>query len=151
SQITGIVRRDISFGTVKGLRITGTAGANIGVERVVLFDQNDDYVTIATRLTNLSGGPLGNLATLENLDPDQDYASSSTYKTANDVVLGGKFVRASGPGSNLTIGLGSTDSRNVVSAEGIDNRNPYDIILSPLDPNGAVDDVALAQVFNFGT
>jgi Bacterial pre-peptidase C-terminal domain/Bacterial Ig-like domain len=145
SQITGITKQDISSGTLKGLRIVGTAGASVRIERVVVFNQNDDYVTIATRLTNLSGAALSNVATLENYDPDQ---LSST--TLNDVVLSGKFVRASAS-SGLTMGIGSIDSRSVVSAEGFDNRNPFDIINSPADPNGASGDIAIAQAFNFGS
>ena len=151
SQITGISRRDISSGSTKGLRIVGVAGTSVQVERVVLFNQGDDFVTIATRLTNLSGTSLSNVATLENIDADQDFATASVYTTANDVVLGGKFVHAYGSSSNLAVGLGSTDGRSVVSAEGFDNRDPFLIINSPADPNGAITDIAIAQAFNFGT
>ena len=123
SQITDITRQDISAGTLKGLRIVGTAGGAVRVERVVFFDEDDDFVTIATRLTNLSGSPLANVATLENLDPDQDFNSFGTFSTSNDVVLGGEFVRASGPISDLTGGLGSADPLSGVSAAGFFNTN----------------------------
>src|SRR5262249_3546542 len=90
------------------------------------------------------------VATLENIDPDQDQPTFGTFSTVNDVVLGGQFVRGSGPTSGLTVGLGSADARCAVSAEGFDNRNPFDIINSPVDPNEANADIAIAQAFNFG-
>src|SRR6185295_9583567 len=147
SQITGVTMQNLSAGNLKGMRIVGTAGGSVRVERVVLFNQDDDFVTIATRLTNLSTSTVTNVATLENLDPDQN----STV-TLNDVVLSGKFVRATAStGGTLTIGLGSADSRSTVSAEGFDNRNPFDIINSPADPNNASGDIGIAQAFNFGS
>lgn len=146
SQITGITIQNLSSGSLKGVRIVGMAGSNVKVERIVMFNQDDDFVTIATRLTNLSGSILANVASLENLDPDQ-----MNFSTSNDVVLGNKFVRATAPSNGLTIGLGSQDSRSVVSAEGFDNRNPFDIINSPVDPNGASGDIGIAQAFNFGS
>src|SRR5262249_39578126 len=147
----GITLQDLSSGTLKGLRIVGTAGGTVRGERVVVFNQNDDFVTIATRLTNLSGAALTGVGPLEDLDPDPGHKPFGNFSTLNDVVLGGQFVRASGPSSNLTVGLGSTDPRSVVSAEGFDNRNPFDIINSPVDPNGASGDIAIAQAFNFGS
>ncbi len=146
TQITGITRQDVSFGAIKGMRIVGMAGPSVRVERVVLFNQGDDFVSVNTRLTNLSGSTVNNVSTMENLDADQEAAA-----TSNDVVLEGKFVRATGTGSGLTIGLGSPDSRSVVSAEGLINLDPFAIINTPVDPNGAVADIAIAQAFNFGS
>lgn len=144
SEISIVAMQDISSGDMLGLRIVGIAG-DLQVERIVVFNQNDDFVTIATRLTNLSGAALNNVATLENLDPDQE-----NYSTSNDVVLNGQFVRASGEATGLTIGLGSTDPRSVVSAGGFENRDPFEIINFPQDPNGAPGDIAIAQAFNYG-
>ncbi len=150
SQITGIVRQDVSSGPLHGLKITGFAGPSVRVERVVVFNTNDDFLTIATRLTNVGSGAVSNVATLENIDPDQDFNNFGDFGTLNDVVLGGQFVRASGPEDALTVGLGSADPRSVVSAEGFFNTNPFDIINSPEDPNGAYGDIAINQAFNFG-
>jgi hypothetical protein len=137
------------------VRIVGTVGGNIQIERVVLFNEDDEFATVATRLTNLTGSTLSGVAWLENLDPDQGFPLIGDFSTFNDVVLGGQFVRADAttPGfpGGLTIGLGSTDSRRVVSAEGFDNRDPFEIINSPVDPNGASADIAIALGVNFGS
>src|SRR5207248_835362 len=74
---------------------------------------------------------------------------------ANDVVSGGRLVRASAfPAAypdGLTIGLGSADGRSAFSAEGFFNTDPFEIINSPVDPNGHVDDIAINGAFNFGS
>jgi hypothetical protein len=59
-------------------------------------------------------------------------------------------VRADNAGG-LTIGLGSADPRRVVSAQGFDNRDPFEIINSPIDPEGAFEDIGINLAFNFGT
>ena len=151
SQITVTSIQDVSSGNLRGVKITGTAGSALRVERVVLFNVDDDFVTIGTRLTNLGSTTVNNVATLENVDPDQDFDTFGDYQTSNDVVLGGHLVWAKGPTSGLTIGLGSANPGNVVSSEGFDNRNPFDIINSPVDPNGATSDIAICQAFNMGS
>lgn len=147
---------DLSSGTLRGARIVGLVGGNLQLERVVLFQQGDEYATIATRLTNVGATPLSNVAWLENLDPDQGepLGADTGFATYNDVVLGGRLVRATAypaayPGG-LTIGLGSADSRAVTSAEGFFVTDPYAVINSPEDPNGAVDDIAINTAFDFG-
>jgi Bacterial pre-peptidase C-terminal domain len=155
SQIVIASKENLSLGSRRGVRIVGTAGDNLKVERIVVFNDTDEFVTVATRVTNLSVSGLLAVATLENLDPDQGSSLGLTANTNNDVVLGGQLVRAdvkngTYPGG-LTIGLGSTDPRRVVSAEGFDNRNPFDIINSPEDPNGAPGDIGIALAVNLGT
>jgi hypothetical protein len=151
----GVTLEDLSSGTLRGVRIVGTVGGSLLMERVIVFNQDDEFATIATRLTNTSGATIDNVAWLENLDPDQGEPLGFDFVTFNDVVLGGAFVRADAqtidyPGG-LTIGLGSADTRRVVSAEGFDNRNPYEIITSPVDPNGSSDDIGINLAFDFGT
>src|SRR5262249_28810375 len=43
------------------------------------------------------------------------------------------------------------DPRRVVSAEGFDVRDPFEIIDSPVDPNGALADIAINLAFNYGS
>lgn len=150
SQIAITELKDVSAGSFRGVKVTGIAGGNLRVERVVGFNTGDDHVTIQTRLTNVGAVAMANVATLENIDPDPDSIAFGNPSTLNDVVLANEFVRASGPSSGLTVGLGSADSRRVVSAEGFDNRNPFDIINSPADPNGASGDIGIALAFNVG-
>jgi hypothetical protein len=146
---------DISSGSFHGVRAMGVVGGNLLLERVVAFKDGDEFATVATRLTNLSGTTVNNVAWLENLDPDQGQPFTGDFATSNDVVLGGQLVRASVslpayPGG-LTIGLGSADSRRVVSADGFDNRDPFAIIDNPQDPNGAIQDIAINMAFNYGS
>ena len=141
---------DLSSGVFHGVRIVGTVGSGLQLERVIAFSHGDQFATIATRLTNTSGGTINNVAWLENLDPDQGEPLGYGFETFNDVVLGGQFVRADNAGG-LTIGLGSADARRVVSAQGFDNRDPYEIINFPSDPNGAFEDIGINLAFNFGT
>src|SRR5262249_17759309 len=115
---------NLSSGSFRGVRITGTVGGNLFLERVIAFHEGDEFATVATRLTNLGPAALTGVAWLENLDPDQGQPTTGSFSTNNDVVLGGELVRASAitpafPGG-LTIGLGSPDPRRVVSAEGFD-------------------------------
>jgi len=149
-----VTKEDLSSGAFHGVRIVGTIGGSLQLERVIAFSDGDEFVTIASRLTNLTGTTLNNLAWLENLDPDQGQPITGDFSTFNDVVLGGQLVRADAttpafPGG-LTIGLGSADPRRVVAAEGFDNRDPFQIINFPADPNGAAGDIAIALAFNFG-
>jgi hypothetical protein len=150
-----VTLEDLSSGTFRGVRIVGTVGSGLQLERVIAFSHNDEFATIATRLTNVSGATISNVAWLENLDPDQGYPLIGDFSTFNDVVLGGQFVRADAqvpdfPGG-LTIGMGSADARRVVSAQGFDNRDPFEIINFPSDPNGAFEDIGINLAFNFGT
>jgi subtilisin family serine protease len=141
---------DLSSGAFRGVRIVGTVGGGLQLERVIAFGQNDEFATIATRLTNTSGATISDVAWLENLDPDQGEPLGWGFETYNDVVLGGQFVRADSAGG-LTIGLGSADARRVVSAQGFDNRDPFEIINAPWDPDGALEDIGINLAFNFGT
>jgi len=146
--------QNLSSGGFHGVRIVGTVGGVLQLERVVAFNNNDEFATIATRLTNLTSSTIDNVASLENDDPDQGFAFGLGYATYNDVVLGGQLVRADArpsafPGG-LTIGLGSVDPRRVVSADGFDNRDPFQIINHPVNPGGAYADIAINLAFNFG-
>ncbi|HEX5102909.1 MAG TPA: S8 family peptidase, partial [Pirellulaceae bacterium] len=141
---------DLSLGTFRGVRIVGNVGGGLQLERVIAFSQDDEFATIATRLTNTSGGTIDNVAWLENLDPDQGEPLGFGFETYNDVVLGGQFVRADAA-EGLTIGLGSADARRVVSAQGFDNRDPFEIINSPVDPDGLWEDIGINLAFNFGS
>jgi hypothetical protein len=145
----------VSSGNFHGLKATGIVGGNLRLERVIGFRDGDEFVTIATRLTNIGGAPENNVAWLENLDPDQGEPTTGDFATSNDVVLGGELVRGSAVTPDfpdgLTIGLGSGDPRRVVSADGFDNDDPFAIINNPQDPNGAIADIAINMAFNYGT
>jgi hypothetical protein len=152
--VTNIVvtLEDLSSGTFHGVRIVGEAGG-LRLERVVAFEQGNPFATIVSRLTNIGGAIVSNVATLENIDPDQGEPLGVGFNTSNDVVLGGTFVRGSAYPSSypdgLTIGLGVSE-HGVVSAEGFFNTNPFDILDSPEDPNGGFGDIAINAAYGFG-
>ncbi|MCA9216393.1 MAG: hypothetical protein KDB27_25165, partial [Planctomycetales bacterium] len=139
-----VTTTNISSGGQLSASVIGSI-AGLSVNRTISFKNSDfnssgGFVTFTTTLTNSTGATISNVAFLENGDPDQDLAS---YATLNDVVVGGDFVRATAPSSpsGLTVGLGSFDPRAVVSAEGFFVTNPFDVINSPVDPNGALEDI----------
>ena len=75
-------------------------------------------------------------------------------ETTNDVVLDGELglasvVNADFP-AGLTIGLGSGDPRATVSIEQFFVGNPFDVIDSPVDPDGGNGDNGLNIAFNIG-
>src|SRR5262249_51416314 len=74
--------------------------------------------------------------------------------TLNDVTTASvpaDIVVASGPLSGLTVGFGSLDVHRVVDASGFDNLDPYAILASPHDPDGASGDIGINLVMNYGT
>jgi hypothetical protein len=154
SGFTSVTREDLSSGSFHGYRFAGTAGS-VRMERVIAFNDGDQFAVIVTRLTNLTGAALSNTASMENTDPDQGIPINGSFETFNDVVLGGHFVRADATSAQypdgLTLGFGSADPRAVTSAEGFSNIRPYDIINSPEDPDGALDDIGINLAVDYGT
>lgn len=153
SQIA-VTMQNISSGTMHGVRIDAVLAGKLQMERIVLFNDGDQSVTVATRLTNLTTTTLTNVATLENDDPDQGVPLGLGYNTNNSVVLGGQFVRGSVATSTypngLTMGIGSADPRAVMSAGGFVITNPYTVINDPQNPNGASGDITINAAVNFG-
>ncbi len=153
SQIA-VTIQDLSSGSFHGVRIEGVVDGVLKLERVIAFNDGDQFITVATRLTNLTDATLSDVASLENDDPDQGTPIGVGAKTNNDVVEGGRLVIASVTNATfpagLTIGLGSEDSRATVSAEQFYVTNPFNIIDSPVDPDGAASDSAINLAFNFG-
>ena len=133
---------NLSAGGYLHAQATGTA-AGINVVRDIWFQSGQNAVTFQVTLQNTTGAALSNVAWLENYDPDQGYALAGDYSTDNDVLLGGHYVEAvyyyspTYPGG-LTIAMGSADSRAVAGSPGFVVVNPFDVINSPGDPNGAI-------------
>ena len=146
---------DVSAGGFLHAQAVGNI-AGIHILRDIWFRPSDHAVTFQVTLQNTTGAALNNVAWLENYDPDQGYALTGDYSTANDVLFGGKYVEAVYRYSptypnGLTIGMGSDDPRAVASADGFDMTNPFQVINTPVDPNGAMADIASNLAFNVGT
>jgi len=140
-----VTMQNLSSGSQHIYKITGTVTTGVAFQRFVQWKEGDNYALFTTTLTNNSAATLNNVAMLDNDDPDP----GGTFSTSNDVTSGVDLVVGSAaPGA---IGLGSADPRRVVSAEGFLVINPFDIINSPVDPNGASADIAINMAFNIGS
>lgn len=143
-----------STGSLKRVVATGVVTPGLSLTRTIQFDDaqfavTGGYVAFTIALTNTSLSPISNVRFLENADPDQGL---STLATLNDVVFGGRFVRATASNpSGLTVGMATGDTRAKVSSEGFENIDPAAVLFSPVDPNGALADEAIALAIDFGT
>jgi hypothetical protein len=150
-----VTKEDISSGSFHGVRVVGTVGGNLLLERIVAFNDGDEFATIATRLTNISSTTLTGVASLENVDPDQGTFIGGGFATNNTIVLNKQMIRAhvigTGFPGGLTIGLASADPRHVVGAGGFVITNPFDVINNPRDPGGALEDVTINMAYNYGS
>jgi hypothetical protein len=143
---------DTSLGTVNSALIVGDPVPGLHFVRTVSFSDASQVIAITDTLTNTGASPLTQVATLDNLDPDQD--APVTFTTFNDVVSASAtndVVVAAGADSSITIGLGSPNTMRVVSASGFSNTDPYSIITFPADPNGAPGDIGINLAVDYGT
>jgi subtilisin family serine protease len=136
---------DLSSGTNHAFRISGSPRAGVLFERLVSWSDGDSYARVATTITNTSSSAIAGVALLENHDPDPN----GVFSTTNDVSRGGRL--ATGAAGAFAMALGSSDPRAVASAEGFYVTDPFAVISSPVDPNGAVDDIAINLAFNIGS
>ena len=149
-----MVLTDLSAGGQLHAQAAGQAGG-VSIDRHIFFDAPDRYAVVEVTLTNTTGGAVSGIAWLENLDPDQAFPFDGSFSTSNDVVYGGGYADAAAflaafP-DGLTIGIGSADPRAVASTEGIDVRDPFAVIDSPLDGEGVAGDVAINLAFDVGS
>ena len=144
-----VVLQNISSGTLHGIRATGVINGSLGFQRTIWWNDGDSYALVYTQLTNNGSAPLNAVAILDNQDPDPN----NNFNTANDVVVdaNGAFVAGSVSGVG-SMALASLDPRAVASAgNGYIVTNPFAVINSPVDPNGAISDTSINLAFNIGT
>ncbi len=118
-------------------------------------------VLITTRVTNISDVPISNLRISRSLNPHFQVDATNFSDALGMARLGAGAVAASLPvvatasaGSAVdgaTLLLGSLDPGVISSVEGDLVTDPLDILLSPRDPAGAVEDTSLAMARDFGT
>ncbi|MEL6107142.1 MAG: Ig-like domain-containing protein [Planctomycetota bacterium] len=145
---------DLSAGDFHGVRAEGIIGDQLRVERVAVFNEGEQFITLGMRLTNVGDATLANVGFLENHDPDQGTPIGVGADTTNDVVLDGELglasvVNADFP-AGLTMGFGSGDPRATVSIEQFFVGDPFDVINSPVDPEGGIGDTGLNLAFDLG-
>ena len=149
-----VALQDLSSGNFHGMRAEGTINGQLRMERVVAFNEGEQFITIAIRLTNVGTTDLIDVAFLENHDPDQGTPIGTGAATNNDVVLEGTLGLASVVNdefpAGLTVGFGSNDPLATISMEQFFVDDPFDVINSPEDPNGLADDAGMNIAFDLG-
>jgi hypothetical protein len=150
-----VTREDISTDSFKGIRIVATINTTIRMERVVGFNVGEQFITIATRLTNISAVTVEDAAILENMDPDQGKSLGLGNRSLNDLSDDQRLVTAGVSNASypeaLTLGLGSFDSRSRATAEGFAISDPRVVLDSPNDPNDTAEDLGIACAIRLGT
>jgi len=145
---------DISSGSNRAARATGQV-AGVSIVRDISFTVSHHYAVVDVTLTNNTGSTVNGVAWLENLDPDQAYPLTGSYKTNNDVMFNGRYAEAavfpSGFPDGLTMAVGSPDSRAIASTEGFNVDDPFEVIDSPEDSEGVADDIAINLAFDVGS
>jgi hypothetical protein len=147
-----------------------TSGAeSVRVTQTVLFNTNDLFFVMNIVLTNVGTTTVDNVRYMRNVDPDQEVGVGGSFTTRNYVAFqpphpginaaypagntSQALVVAQGTSFGLTLGLGAIDPRATVSTEGFANRNPDDIINSPVAPLPTAPrqaDEAIAIAFTLG-
>ena len=135
---------DASAGASHEVRMTGSPRPGVTVVRTVKWQDGDDHAVVTTTVANGTAATLSSVALLENDDPDPD----GSLETSNDVLRDGRLVVGSAAGGAMA--LGSADPRAVASAEGFFISNPADVLLSPVDPDGAASDSSINLAINIG-
>jgi hypothetical protein len=138
---------------------TNGAAEKLRVTQTVRFHKSDLFFVFNVVLTNTGTVPLDSLEYMRNVDPDQESGGLSGGggpSTRNYVTNAGprKLVVAKGLNFGITCGLGTIDSRAVVSTEGFSNRDPDAILDSPVAPPKATPrqaDEAISVAYRFGT
>lgn len=135
---------DLSNGSTKAVLITGEITPGVIFERVVTWEETDNYALVTTTIINQTGSDLTDVTLLEHHDPDP----LGEVVTSNDVWDGGDLVTAATRSG--AYGLASADPRAVLSVEGFGLSDPDEVLSSPEDPNGEPIDLALNVAFAFG-
>ena len=152
-----------SFTTTTGPTVSGrfvrwtgryTSGATaITVTEELEVQATARNATLTTTVTNSGSTSLTNLYYLRNADPDHASCGiGSDTSTNNDVRRQppgstGALVTASGGSPMVVLGIGAHDTRARVTATGFNNTDGPGTWASPVDPAGALDDVATDIVF----
>jgi len=151
------------FSTVSGPTVSGrivrwtgryvSGSTQITVAEALEVQSAARNATLTVTLSNTGSTSLSNVYYLRNADPDHGSCSiGSDTSTYNDVrrqppASTSALVTASGGSPAVVIGIGSHDTRARAHAGGFFNVDAPGIWTSPLDPAGALDDVATDIVF----
>ena len=138
---------------------TATIGAeSLKVTQTVRFNKSDAWFIINVTLVNTGTVPLDSVEYMRNVDPDNEQPLTNSYTTdnyaLNDNATNQRLIVGRGLAYASICGLGTIDSRAVVSTEGFTNVDPDSILDSPITPSQAAPvraDQAISLAYRFGT
>ena len=139
---------------------TATSGAeSLKVTQTVRFNKTDAWFIINVTLVNTGTVPIDSVEYMRNVDPDNEQTlPSGSYVTdnyaLNDNATNQRLIVGRGITYSSICGLGTIDSRAVVSTEGFTNVDPDAILDSPITPSEAAPERAdrgIALAYRFGT
>lgn len=169
---------ETSSGSTQSAVWVGTAASGseqLRITQNVHFDVDDLFFIMSMTLTNVGTVTLDSVEYMRNVDPDQELDIGGGFSTRNYVLyqperigVPGRPDLAARPAGNTTdalvmaegltygvpLGLGTVDSRAVVSNEGFANRDPDAILNTPIQPTQGspnVADQAIVLAFDLGS
>ena len=132
--------------------------------KTVHFNENDLFFVINTVITNTGTVSLDSVEFMRNVDPDNEVDIGGSYTTINYISyqpgVGGNtkkaLVVAKGQAYSVTLGLGTIDSRAVVSTGGSRTSTDPDVILDNpsnecTEASPCISDINIALAYRFGT
>ncbi|HMP75128.1 MAG TPA: hypothetical protein PKE12_02415 [Kiritimatiellia bacterium] len=150
---TGPVVTRMNEGTMRRLAVEGEPVEGLQFRRELELEDGDTVVVVRDRVENRTAAEALAVLSMESLNPTPDYPFAE-LRTSNDVtsVFGGAdLVMASSTRDGQTMALGSADPAAVLDASFLSRLNPYTVLTSPGDPNGAVANLSLKLLLNHGT
>ncbi len=138
-----------------------TGSGSLRALQNVAFESDDLFFVMSVTLENIGSTTLTNVRYLRSVDPDQEVDLGGDYSTLNSVhyqpgTTGNPdkaLVVANGQIWGLTLGLGTFDSRAVVTTESPWPQDPDAVIGSPEAPSPSSPtnaDAAIALAFSLG-
>jgi hypothetical protein len=169
---------DTSSGDIQSATWEGTASSGseqLRINHGVSFQTGDLFFVISVSMTNIGTDTLKSVEYMRNVDPDQEQPWTGTFTTDNWVEFqpprpedAPRVNLAARPAGNtekalavargldheLTLGLGTIDSRAVVAAShGFSNRDTDDILNNPNQPvssSPSEADLAIVLAYELG-
>lgn len=143
----------LSSATWSRLAIEGEPVEGLEFRRLLEFEEADEVVVVRDSLVNRGAVALSSVVTMDSVNPTPDYAAAEV-RTSNDVVaaMGSPdMIMASSVKNGATLAFGSVSTTAVLDASFLSRVNPYTVLSSPGDPDGAIANLSMKLLMNYGT
>lgn len=138
--------------------VSGLYRDTVEIRRSLSFGVNDPFIAIDVTITNRGVFPINDAAWVEGFNPQQGVPVNGDARTFNNIDNATGRLAWSRIAGGPTIGLGAPSGSGVVmSFEAPGSvRDPFQVINSPFDPDGAGDtgvngDLTMTVAFNLGS